>query len=101
MSLALYETVASASTRMLDAARAGDWEAFAAHEQSCSAAIDVLRAQTGAALDTAELERKSEIIRQVLAQDAEIRRLAQPWLERMEALLNAVGNRRRVDAAYG
>jgi hypothetical protein len=44
--------------------------------------------------------RKGAIIRQVLAEDAEIRRLTQPWLRRIEELLRASSNQLRLGDTY-
>jgi flagellar protein FliT len=94
-----YESIAAASSRMLAAARAADWDAFLAHEQECARSVEALRALGGAPGRQAA-RRKAAIIRQVLAEDAEIRRLTQPWLEKLEALLRSGANQRRVDGAY-
>ena len=96
-----YRSIAAASARMLEAARACDWEALTEHERSCARAIDALRA-SGAEprLGPADLERKRAIILRVLAEDAEIRRLTQPWLARLEEMLRTSGAERRVGDAY-
>ncbi len=100
--LSLYESVARASGRMLAAARAADWDGLVAHEGQCAQLIERLRTAGGAeALRGSALERKREIILGVLADDAEIRRLAQPRLARLQDMLYAGANRRRLDGAYG
>ena len=45
-------------------------------------------------------KRKVEIIRQVLADDAEIRNLTEPWMQRLQHLLTSVGQERKLHAAY-
>jgi len=99
--LSHYESVAAASGDMLEAARRQDWDALAEAERRCAAVIAVLRASdTEARLDETDRPRKAEIIRRVLAHDAEIRRLLDPRMHELERLLNAAGTRRRVDTAY-
>lgn len=96
-----YESVAAASARMLDAARQSDWDALIEHEKSCAKLIDALRsADAEYRLAPGSLERKNAIIRRILADDAEIRRLTQPWLGRLEQLLRASATQRRVDSSY-
>jgi flagellar protein FliT len=86
---------------MLDAARASDWDALIEHEKSCAQVIDALRAAgAGLRLDPDSLERKRAIIRRVLAEDAEIRRLTQPWLGRLEDLLRTSTTQRRLGDTY-
>jgi flagellar protein FliT len=100
--LSHYESVAAASGAMLEAARRQDWDGLAEAERRCAAVIAVLKAsEAEARLDEADRPRKAEIIRRVLADDAEIRRLLDPRMQELERLLNAAGTRRRVDSAYG
>jgi len=100
--LAYYKSVETASDAMLAAARCRDWDALVAAEQRCAAVIALLKAADAEArLTRTELSRKAQIIRRVLAQDAEIRRLLDPRMHELEQLLNAAGARRRVDRAYG
>lgn len=99
--IGFYESIAAASARMLDAARASDWDALIEHENNCARLINALRA-SGAELrlDADSHERKRAIIRRVLAEDAEIRRLTQPWLGRLEELLRTSTTRRRLGNTY-
>ena len=96
-----YESIAAASARMLEAARASDWDALLEHEKSCARLIDGLRASGAETrLGPESLERKRAIIRRVLADDAEIRCLTQPWLGRLEELLRASATQRRLGDTY-
>lgn len=100
--LSCYESVAAASGDMLEAARRQDWDALAEAERRCAAMIAVLKASDAdARLEEDRRQRKAEIIRRVLAHDAEIRRLLDPRMHELEYLLSSAGNRRRVDDAYG
>lgn len=99
--LSRYESVAAAGSDMLDAARRRDWEGLAEAEKRCAAAIGILKATgAGAPLDEDKQRRKAEIIRRVLADDAEIRRLLDPRMLELEHLLGSAGRRRRVGDAY-
>lgn len=96
-----YERMSEASSRMLTAAGGGDWDALVAAESECSA--QVLRLQ--AIGDTEKLSReaasrKMRIIRKVLAEDAEIRGLTQPWLATLEDLLCGQVSQRRLRERY-
>jgi flagellar protein FliT len=96
-----YESIAAASTGMLDAARASDWDALVEHEKNCARLIDTLRsAGPEYRLGPESLERKNAIIRRLLAEDAEIRRLTQPWLARLEDLLHSSVTQRRLGDTY-
>lgn len=99
--LSHYESVADASEAMLAAARRSDWDALVEAEKECARCIDRLKAaSSGIALGAAGDKRRFDILRTVLAHDAEIRQLTQPWLHQLEVFLNATANDRRVNDAY-
>jgi len=99
--LAQYEAVGLASARMLSAARASDWDLLIEQENRCAALVEALRAdRPQPVLDERSLARKAAIIRRVLADDAEIRRLTQPWLRRIEEMLRVSANGHRLGDAY-
>jgi flagellar protein FliT len=99
--LSYYESVEAASSDMLAAVRRQDWDTLVEAERRCAAAIARLKvADAEARLDETGRRRKAEIIRRVLAHDAEIRRLLDPRMHELGQLLNAAGTRRRVDDAY-
>ncbi len=99
--LRYYESIAGQSQRMLSAARAGDWEDLCAAEEECARLIDHLK-QLGDAppLSADERERRMQILKQMLAEDAEIRDLTEPWLKQLEELLGNAGNQRRLSDRY-
>jgi flagellar protein FliT len=100
--IAYYESVAAASDEMLAAARQQSWDALIVAEQRCAGLIGHLKAADAESrLDVAEQRRKAEIIRRMLADDAEIRRLLDPRMRELEAMLNTAATRRRVGSAYG
>jgi flagellar protein FliT len=97
-----YEEVRATSLLMLQAARDRDWEALVAGERQCAAVIGRLQA-AGAdnkLLDETAKKRAYEIIRAILAHDAEIRELTQPWLLQLETHLGTSRMSRRVADAY-
>jgi len=98
--LELYEAIGAASRRMLEAARAGDWDGLIAAEARCAALVAEARARPQPALTESERRRKGEILRCVLADDAEIRRHLQPRLAALEEMLTVAGETRRAHRGY-
>ena len=99
--LSRYEAVAVASSDMLDAARRRDWDGLVEAERRCAAVIAILKGSDAEArLDEDTRQHKAEIIRRVVADDAEIRRLVDPRMRELERLLGTAGTRRRLDDAY-
>lgn len=86
--LQYYEAIEQASADMLLAARAGNWDAVVKLEGACALLISQLKhAATKQSLDTEEAQLKSRIMQRILINDAEIRQLAEPWLEDLDGIL--------------
>ncbi len=84
-----YQAIARASQGMLSAARRGDWDEVARIEDQCRAMIEQLKA--AAAVEPLEAEDHRErirLLRAILADDAEIRACAEPWLGRIAHLIS-------------
>ncbi len=83
-----YEAIEQASQDMLAAARAGNWDHVVKLEGACALLISQLKhAATEQALGSEEAQLKSRIMQRILVNDAEIRQLAEPWLEDLDDLL--------------
>lgn len=83
-----YQAIEKASQDMLDAARSGNWDQVLKLEGACALLISQLK--QGAAtnpLGEQEAQFKSRIMQRILVNDAEIRQLAEPWLEDLDHLL--------------
>ena len=94
--LSYYEAIERASTDMLEAARAGHWDEVVKLEGACGLLISQLKHAAQApgsnrvdadapALEAAQA--KSRIMQRILVNDAEIRHLAEPWLQDLEDTL--------------
>ncbi len=84
-----YEAIEKASQDMLEAARMGNWDQVLKLEGACALLISQLRhnaAKKELASDEAQL--KSRIMQRILVNDAEIRQLAEPWLDDLDQLLS-------------
>jgi len=83
-----YEAIERASADMLAAARTGDWDQVVKLEGACVLLISQLKnAARTAALDADTAKAKSRIMQRILVNDAEIRHLAEPWLQDLEDTL--------------
>jgi flagellar protein FliT len=101
--IAIYENLLAVTAQMLDAARAADWDLLVKREQECRQLVEGLlntRSENEIVLEPQLRRRKVEIIRKVLADDAEIRNLTEPWMQRLQHLLTSVGQERKLHAAY-
>ena len=86
--LSYYEAIEQASADMLSAARSGNWDEVVKLEGACVLLISQLKhAAAQQPLPTEEAQLKSRIMQRILVNDAEIRHLAEPWLEQLDELL--------------
>jgi flagellar protein FliT len=83
-----YKAIESSSAMMLDAARSEDWDGVMRYEGACAVLIEQLRSRASTeALDATARQEKTRIMQRILNNDAQIRYLAEPWLDHFEAKL--------------
>lgn len=86
--LKYYEAIEQASEQMLAAARLGDWDQVVKLEGACAMLIAQLKnAASTKELGREERQMKSRIMQRILVNDAQIRTLAEPWLDNLDRLL--------------
>jgi flagellar protein FliT len=87
--LSYYEAIEQASADMLAAAKCGDWDQVVKLEGACVLLISQLKhAARSAPLDADAAQAKSRIMQRILVNDAEIRHLAEPWLQELDEMLS-------------
>jgi flagellar protein FliT len=86
--LEIYEQMCALSTRMVDAARANDWERLIDLERSVAGLREtLLKDSSNDRRNRQEMERKRELIQRILRDDAEVRRHTEPWMEQVRRFL--------------
>jgi flagellar protein FliT len=86
--LSYYEAIEQASADMLSAARSGNWDEVVKLEGACVLLISQLKhAAAQRQLAPEESKLKTRIMQRILLNDAEIRHLAEPWLEDLDQML--------------
>lgn len=96
-----YHSIAAASSRMVSAARSGDWDALVHAEEECAQRVADLQAhQQASGAESADPKQRVHILSEILAHDAEVRALTTPWLQRLEQLLAGASGERRINNAY-
>ena len=87
--LAMYENIADMSHQMVTAARASDWDGLSKLEGQC--AKEARGATPGAvpALSGAPRMRKIDLLKQILANDREIRNVTEPWMTQLSNVMQA------------
>ncbi|HWT55013.1 MAG TPA: flagellar protein FliT [Rhodocyclaceae bacterium] len=98
----LYEEMTTLSARMVEAARRNDWDNLIELERSVGELrLRIAEDDDNGRLDSRERERKAALIQRILADDAEIRRHTEPWMEQVRQFLGGARRKRQVDQTYG
>lgn len=87
--LEYYKAIENASQKMLEAAQTENWDQVVRLESTCAVLIAQLRGKART-LQLAPEERteKVRIMQRILRTDAEIRNLAEPWLNDLALLMD-------------
>ncbi len=100
--VALYEEVARITGNMLSAAHQQDWEQLVALEAGCANCIESLKGCTVPVMLSEEARlQKVSLIKTILANDREIRKLTDPWMQHVAHLLESAHAQCRVNKRYG
>jgi len=87
--LEIYEQMCMLSTRMVEAARANDWDRLIALERAVGELRDsLLQVDDGKPESPQAAARRRELIRRILEDDAEVRRHTEPWMEKVRRFLS-------------
>lgn len=89
-SLPLLEDMRQLSSHMVEAARANDWDRLVKLEQNVSALRVRIADNDEPVSSAAERARKIELMKQILADDAEVRRHVEPWMEQVRVFLGTL-----------
>ena len=85
-----YEAVAEFTRLMLVAVRQGDYDRLAVLEEECTRCVGQLRGiDQVAPLTDEQRARKIAMIRQILANDRELRDITEPWMTRLASMMRS------------
>ena len=85
--LDFYIAIEESSRKMLEAAKAEDWDQVVRYEGACAVLIEQLRFRSQAEeLPAEQRSEKARIMQRILRNDAQIRSLAEPWLAQFELM---------------
>jgi len=84
----LYTAIERASDDMLSAALQSDWESVNAVQARCALLIEqVRRLNARVVLSRKDQTAKLKLMRQIVQNEAHVRRLAYPWTERFDTVM--------------
>lgn len=86
--MSIYERMLALSEVMLTSAREGDWDTVTETEkQVASLAADMAARPSTPPKDEADRQARMALLKRMLANDAAVRDLAQPWMQELSQIL--------------
>ncbi len=96
-----YEAIQATTGKMLLAAQNGEWDKLITLEQECRHLTEqLMQNKSEPELGEKLQQRKVKIIHQVLEDDSKIRTITEPWMEKLNDMLNTTGRKRDLQKAY-
>jgi flagellar protein FliT len=97
-----FESVAALTSQMHTAAERGEWDRLIDFEQQRSLLVGAMQPVAAEiVLDSTTTQHRNRLIDKVLADDAEIRALAQVWMEQMRLAMQSDQQELRLLKEYG
>jgi flagellar protein FliT len=97
-----YESLSSIISQMRDAAVYGEWDKLMELEQQCKQHVATMQAADAVAkLDEPSRQRKVQLIKKILADDAEIRNRTESWMSQLQNFMQNNRQEQRLQQAYG
>src|SRR5487761_2272314 len=83
-----YESLSDLTSQMRSAALQGEWDKLLGLEQQCSQHLTAMRpAVADDQLDEPVRQRKIQLIKKILADDAVIRNHTEVWIEQLQSIM--------------
>lgn len=99
--IANYESLSTLTARMREAAVRGDWGNLIDLEQQCRQYVATMKqADASTTLDEPSRQRKVQIIKKILENDADIRSRTVAWMGQLQRIMQSNRQEQRLQQAY-
>ena len=99
--IANYQHLSSLTGMMREAAMQEEWDQLIELEQQCSHHVESMKKLDLAPLDEQARQIKVALINKILADDAAIREHTQPWMAKLQRMIQSSRSEHRLQQAYG
>lgn len=97
-----YESLSTLTAQMREAAVRGEWDQLIDLEQQCRQyAAAVKQADASATLDEPSRQRKVQIIKKIMENDADIRSRTAAWMGQLQRIMQSNRQEQRLQQVYG
>jgi len=99
--LMTYEAILATTKKMLTAARNNQWNELVALEKECRMLAEkLIHNSPEPILDENLLQDKIRMIHEILGDDAQIKAITQPWMEKLQYMVNSVDLSQKLEQTY-
>jgi flagellar protein FliT len=96
-----YESLSSITSQMREAAVHSEWDQLIGLEKQCSQHVATMKpVDAPAMLDEPARQRKIQLIKKILADDAEIRNRTETWMGQLQRIIQSNRQEQRLYQAY-
>jgi len=96
-----YEEILATTNKMLAAAQNNEWDTLINLEKQCRELTNkLITSETESNLSHELQQKKIKIIHQVLDDDAQIRLITEPWMAKLQDIINTNAYKRNLQQAY-
>ncbi len=97
-----YESLSAFIDQMREAATSGKWEQLLDLERQCRHHVASMKLTDEVAmLDAPSRQRKIQLIKKILTDDAEIRNHTEVWMDQLQRIMQSNRHEQRLQQAYG
>ncbi len=97
-----YERLSALTGQMRIAAEHGEWDKLVSMEQQCRQQVATMKPiDSTAMLDESARQRKIQLIKKILEDDAEIRNHTETWMGQMQRIMQSNRQEQRLQQVYG
>lgn len=95
-----YRQLSGLTAQMREAAAEGEWDRLVELEQACRRKLEELKPRDAVPADPAERRQKIDLIRQMLADDADIRSRTEVWMQQLKRIMQGTASEKRLQDTY-
>lgn len=97
-----YESLSAITGQMREAAVHGNWDTLISLEQQCTQQVTHMKpVDIETTLDEPSRQRKIQLIKKILTDDAEIRNLTESWMGQLQRIMQSNRQEQRLHQVYG
>lgn len=95
-----YQQLATVTSQMRQAAKQSEWDHLLELEQQCKQLVALIKQLDSSPINEHLRLQKMSLIHKILADDTAIRDYTQPWMSKLQHMMNSSRSEQKVQQAY-